>query len=224
MPGLPPQTLPDHRIVGGPDWTNTLRFNIEAKATSDVPRGMPGAQQKLFMLRILLAERFKLVVHNETIEGPVYALALSRRDGTFGPGFHRSQLDCAASRNAGRNSPPPGSPAAKGRLTCGFGANLLFGTMVGGGMTMAELAYVLSTVVDRAVLDRSGLTGAFDVDLRFSPEGLRDVPAARDVDRPVSDSPSIFTALQEQLGLKLESTRGPVEVLVINSVERPTED
>jgi uncharacterized protein (TIGR03435 family) len=96
--------------------------------------------------------------------------------------------------------------------------------MIGGGMTMAQLVYVLSTVVDRVVVDRTDLAGEFDLDLQFSVEGLGGVAAAQDVDRQLNDSASIFTALQEQLGLKLESARGPVEVIVIDNVEPPTPD
>jgi uncharacterized protein (TIGR03435 family) len=223
-PSFPPKPLPNYRVVGGPDWIDTLRFDIEARAASDVPRSTAGIGQKLLMLRTTLAERFRLVMHGETREGPIYALTMSRLDGQFGPQLQQSQLDCAANRNVGRPSPPPGSPAAGGIRTCGYAANLLLGTAIGGGATMTELAYLLSTVVDRVVVDRTGLTGEFDFDLQFGLEGLREVPEARDVDRQLDDSPSLFIALQEQLGLRLAETEGSVDVLVIDSVERPEPD
>jgi uncharacterized protein (TIGR03435 family) len=92
-------------------------------------------------------------------------------------------------------------------------------------MTMAELTLTLSKWLDRTVLDRTGLTGAFDVELQFSWEGLPGAPGRPPgVERPPNDNPSIFTAVQEQLGLKLESTRGPVDILVIDHAEKPTEN
>jgi uncharacterized protein (TIGR03435 family) len=95
----------------------------------------------------------------------------------------------------------------------------------GSAMTIPELTVFLSKWLDRAVSDRTGLTGSFDVELGFSPEGLTGIaPGPPGVERPPNDNPSIFIAVEEQLGLKLESTKGPVDVLVIDHAEKPTEN
>ena len=100
------------------------------------------------------------------------------------------------------------------------------GNLIGGGVMLPQLANTLSPFVNRIVMDRTGLTGGFDVDLQWLPDlqGRGTPPAGAPAPAIDPDSPSIFTALQEQLGLKLESTKGPVNVLVIDHVEQPTED
>jgi len=174
------------------------------------------------MLRTLLEERFKLVVHQETRDLPIYALTLARSDGKLGPKLVRSDVDCdkviaelaEAIRKTGR--PPLGPPGQAPPCSTGGPP----GKFTGNDITMQMLADVLIAsvnrmdAVDRVVVDRTGLSGGFDLTLEWTPDEL--VAA--------SSGASIFTALQEQLGLKLEPTRGPVEVIVIDHVERPTPD
>lgn len=167
------------------------------------------------MIRSLLAERFHLVVHRETRPLPVYALQQVRADGRLGPQLHLSSADCvaiAASRQA--------TPSADARPQCGVRAN--GGHMVAGGLPLAQLATLLSTLVDRVVVDRTGLTGTFDFELNWTPDRAPQRPDASASSSP--DNPSIFTALREQLGLKLESSKAATDVFVIDHVEQPTRD
>ncbi len=196
----------DHLVVGGPPWLNADRFDIVAKAADNAPPG-----QMLMMVRTLLADRFKLVMHRETREMPIYNLVLARGDGR---GVQPKPTTCV--------QPPPGGPApsavrdAQGRFTCGvnrFGGGEILLT----GSTLDALANRLGSVpgVGRSVVNRTGLDGRFDIELTFTPT-LSASPSA--------DGLSVFTSLEEQAGLKLEAARGPVEVLVIDSVARPEPD
>ena len=226
-PGLLPQPLADYQISGGPKWVRSDRFDVEAKAAGDVVRGSEGTQRKQLMLQTLLAQRFKLVVHHQMKDMPVYALVLARRDQTLGPKLQPSKVDCAALRRNPNYRPGPvfGTPAydPANRDLCGSGMSIE--GILKGGMTMTDLTVTLSRWLDRAVVDRTGLTGTFDVELQFSSEGLPGAPGPPPgVERPPNDNPSIFTAVQEQLGLALEPTTGRVDVLVIDRVERPTPD
>jgi bla regulator protein blaR1 len=208
----------DFQIAGGPAWLNDDRFNVLAKA----PDWTPAARIRL-MLRSLLMERFKLRVHNETREAPLYALVIARKDGALGPELRRSQADCADAPPQGQGppdpamrcnyvGPTPGSDLAPGR-----------GRMAIRGITMEGLARQLAPVVRRGIIDRTGLDGYFDGDFDIAaefgppppPPGVRDP-----LDRP--SLPSLFSLFPEQLGLRLEATRGPVEVIVTDAIEKPT--
>jgi uncharacterized protein (TIGR03435 family) len=153
-----------------------------------------------------LAERFKLVAHIENREQPIYALMASRTDGRLGPKLKASTLNCS------------GQPGQSDQCSMGGSFTGSGGTLKGVGQPLAVLATHLSTAVDRIVQDRTGLAGGFDFELAWSGSGLKSTPGAP------SELPSVFTALQEQLGLQLEPSPGLVEVLVIDSVERPTPD
>jgi len=205
--------LPDFLIVGAPDWIRTERFDIVAKA-----EGNPERAQLFLMLRALLADRVKLTVHRETREIPIYALVRAKTEGPLGPRLRPAAVDCVALMAAAQKGTP--LPPSN-RILCGTRARA--GTIAIGGMTMDQIALGLWPQLGRVVVDRTGLQGSFDLDLDFAPESS--VTASTGApDAPPGDAPSIFTAVQEQLGLKLESTRGPVEVLVIDRVERPTDD
>ena len=233
------------QLLGGPDWLGSDRFDIIAKAEGDIVPGPTGPLP--LMLRSLLADRFKLAVHTETREMPVYALVKARSDGRLGPQLTPSEVDCAAAR--GRGGPPPsgnpGGPGAPGFRGTNPPAPPIFGdggrppcgqfvgpaNIAAGGVTMAQLANLLSGRVQRIVVDRTGMTGNYDLELSWTPDQMpqgpppgalpQGVPSLPPID---PNGPSLFTAIQEQLGLKLESTRGPVDVVVIDRVERPTED
>jgi uncharacterized protein (TIGR03435 family) len=204
--------LQTFQVVGGPGWITSDRFDIVAKA-----EGNPTPPEVSMMIRSLLAERFGFVAHNEARELSIYALVLARNDKRLGPSLSASTADCdQTAAGGGRGGAAPPAPLRPGeRPTCGM--RMLGGQMIAGGMPISQLATSLSPSVQRIVLDRTGLTGNYDFDLTWTPD--------RPVDGPVDpNGPSIFTALQEQLGLKLESGRGPVDVLVIDRVEPPTEN
>jgi uncharacterized protein (TIGR03435 family) len=214
------------QIVGGPDWINTDRWDIVAKAQDDA-----AGPQLIIMLRNLLADRFKLVVHTEMRETPVYALVLARSDGRLGPQLRPSTVDCAAllASFKERKETPPNT--INGRPSCGTQTRP--GTMMTTATTIADFVRNLAPMAGRPIVDRSGLTGTFDIDLTWAPDQQpvdsaqgRGAPGTTPGTAPVPDGdrPSLVTAVQEQLGLKLESQRLPFETLVIDSVERPTED
>ena len=190
------------RIIGHPDWTNVERFDILAKPATE------GAtvEQMRPMLQALLAERFKMVATLEKRELQSYALVKARPDGRLGPNIKPAEKPCVGPRGEA----PLGIQCVQGG-GAGGGARAY-------GIPIVQLAPLLSLVVGRPVVDRTGLTGVYDLELRFSGErvdgGLPGDPTA----------PSIFTALQEQLGLKLEAEREMAEVLVITSIDRPTEN
>ncbi|HTS76414.1 MAG TPA: TIGR03435 family protein [Bryobacteraceae bacterium] len=212
-------------IVGGPAWVRTEMFDIDAKA-----EGAPGeAMVNGPMLQLLLEDRFKLKIHREMREGPVYALTVARKS-KLKPFVEGS---CAAFPNA------PSIPASpEGQRYCKNMISIFPPMIDAEGLTVAELGRMLELVVDRPVIDRTGLTTRFDMYLSYSPDGVtpRYLPggdldparfrgrsgpaAATDPDTP----PGILTAIQEQLGLKLVATRGPTDVLVIDHVERPSEN
>ena len=214
------------QIVGAPDWTETARYDITARAEGDIPRAGPGAPPGPlnFMLQDLLADRFELRAHRETRELPIYALTLARSDRKLGAGLRASTVDCAAMRGRGGRGFAPGPPPPGERPACGM--RMAPNEVVAGGATLAQLTQVLSQFTQRIVIDRTGLEGNFDIDLTFTPDRLPQGPPPPGVQLPSIDpnGPSLFTAVQEQLGLKLESERAPVEVLVIDHVERPTPD
>jgi uncharacterized protein (TIGR03435 family) len=224
-----PQPLPAFQILGGPKWIESDRFDIVAKAAGDPQPGPNGAPPEMFlMLRSLLAERFQLTVHRETREVPIYTLVMARGDGKLGPQMHASATDCAAVMSAMRGrGGPPAPPAPGERMPCSL--RMFPGSLSGGASTIAQLANVLARFVSRTVVDQTGLAGAFDFDLHWTPDQMPQArgdppPGAPPLPAIDPNGPSIFTAVQEQLGLKLESTTGPVDVLVIDRVEHPTED
>jgi uncharacterized protein (TIGR03435 family) len=204
----------EFQIIGGPGWLDSDRFDVVAKEPDGAGASVGGsiAPARLQpMLRALLSERFKLVAHRETRQLPVFALVMARSDRGLGPHLRPSTADC---------------PSA-------CGTRVGPGLIETRGRTMAQLAAAFSTLtntgstLNRLIVDRTGLEGNFDVDLRFTPENLPNFgpggppPGMAPID---PNGPSIFAAVQEQLGLKLAPERGPVEVLVVDRVEHPTEE
>jgi uncharacterized protein (TIGR03435 family) len=220
--------LQDFQIVGGPGWIASDRFDILAKAEGNLPPAPPGGPPGplQLMLRALLAERFSLVVHEDTRELPTYALVLARADGKLGPQLRGSDIDCAQMAGArGRGGPPVAAPQPGERPPCGI--RIGPGQMSAGGLPLSQFATALSPFVQRVIVDRTGLAGNFDVDLRWTPDQMPQgapPPGAPPLPPINPNGPSIFTAVQEQLGLKLESERSPVSVLVIDKVEQPMPD
>jgi uncharacterized protein (TIGR03435 family) len=221
--GIQPQQL-----VGAPDWISSERFDVVAKADGEldppVSRGGPSRLQ--LMIRSLLAERFKLEVHREPRQVDIYVLRRARADGRLGPELKPSAIDCEALAAQRRAGGPPPEPPKGDRPQCG--ARVGAGELVAGGQPLLELVSLLSGTVGRSVVDQTGLTGTYDILLKWTPDFVRQ----RTTGEPVRingvefapGGPSIFTALREQLGLKLESDRGTVEALVIDRIERPAPD
>lgn len=184
------------QVTGGPGWVSTSRFQIDARTE----RTTTPAQMRA-MVRHMLAERFALKAHTDVRERPIYRMVVARQDGTLGPSIYRvDDPEC------GGSNPQP----------CDLSS--WSGGLMSSGMGLQQLAEALSnasqtTGVDRLVVDQTNLAGMFGFTLMFSP--FNAAPQ-------VSSGASIFTALREQLGLKLEPARGPVRLLVIDSVEQPT--
>jgi len=214
----------DFRIFGGPSWIATDQWNIEAKAeegsvgqpTSTPDPSVPDPMT--LMLQSLLEHRFQLKAHRETKELPVYQLVVSKS----GPKFKLSE-----------DQTPPGSPGQGGRAPSRSGPvprggmRLGRGVIEGNGVTLANLIGLLSLQLGQVVIDKTELKSLYDFKLDWTPAiGLERVaPGALELTLPPPDSgPSLFTAIQEQLGLKLESAKGPVEVFVIDSVQKPSEN
>jgi uncharacterized protein (TIGR03435 family) len=211
--------------IGGPDWIDKDRFDVVVQAEKGAaltdPDGFPGPV--LAMVRAVLADRFGLVTHNEVRERPVYALTTARADRRLGAGLTPADADCSEGlRRMVAPAPgqrPPGPPP------CSFGGGP--GRIQGNVVTLAMFGNMLAGTVGRPVIDRTGMSGHFNITLEYALEAgiASHVPPGAPQDAPArSDAPSLFTALQEQLGLKLESTRAPVDVLVIDRVSQPTEN
>ena len=203
------------RIVGGPSWLDRERFDVTARA----PANTPDSQLPL-MLRALLSERFKLVARHERRDEAVNVLLLARADGRLGPKL-RPARDCL------KTLPPPGPDRfpelqTNQLIPCGVRMSISGQRRViqGGNSTIADLVRMLrdTGASDREVANGTGLTANIDFDLRYAPNTLR--ATAPDAEA----LPNLATALEEQLGLKLESRRGPVEYLVIDRIERPAPD
>ena len=202
--------IPGFQLVGGPSWVGSLRVDVLARGAATATRAEISA-----MVRGLLAERFNLVVRRDTREMPVYALVVARDDRRLGPRMQASTADCAATLKPGAAAPQ----TASGQLLCT--SRMTPFTINAGGMTMTRLAQTLSGIVDRTVADETKLPGGYDLQLAFTPERPPPPGAPPPAD---PDAPSIFAALQEQLGLKLDARRGMVEMLVIDRIDQPTEN
>jgi len=228
---------PDYQIVGAPGWMDTERYSITAKP----PEGVPPTAISVLLLN-LLKDQFQLATHLETREQAIFHLVRARTDGRLGPDLKATSVECqttiaerlaAAKAATGRGGPPPPLPALPGPndpLPCGF-VRIPPGLVAGSGRTIAELASgTLSDLTGRPVIDKTGLTGLYDFTLKYSPElgRVAGPPGLLSPGAPAlaidPDAPSLSVALQEQLGLKLESARGPVEVVVIDRFEKPTLD
>ena len=197
------------QIEGGPPWLDSDRFDITATAGGPATR-----EQRVSMLKALLEDRFKLVARIEPREMQVLALVLARSDRQLGPQLRPSAVDCEAIRAKADGPPPPG---ADGQPVCGGRSRA--GNIVARGVTMTEVARNITSQAGSFVVDRTGLIGGFDFDLQWTPE-----PAAGDGRRDILDGPSFTTALQEQLGIKLERQRAPIDILVIDRAEQPSPD
>jgi uncharacterized protein (TIGR03435 family) len=208
----------DHQIVDLPSWADSERFDIVTRAPQTAT-----PQQWQPMVQELLKERFSLTVRREMREMPIYIAERSRPDGTLGPRLQATAPAAAeycASQQLPAGSRPPADPAR----ICGMRQSI--GTIQGGNSVLVPLFRFVSQQAGRAIVDRTGLTGNFDFELRWTPDQFanRETPAVVNGNTIDPGGPSLFTALQEQLGLKMNAQRGPVEMLVVERIERPTEN
>ena len=213
--------IPLFRVEGMPDWV-TERFDVRAKA----PAGLsmePSAGVRTRLLRSLLEDRFNLKARFVTKEMPAMLVTLAREDGHLGPQFRTSNVDCEAAIAAARGR--SSGPVTPREPVCALGGSSA-SPICGRAVTMAQLTLGLSGVYQRPVVDMTGLTGRFDFDLAFTPDnpGGPGVAFGAICSGQSGDRPALSTAMQEQLGLRIRSGRAPVEVLVIDSIERPKEN
>ena len=207
--------IKEFQLSGAPPWLMSERYDIEAKAegnaTFDAMRPM---------LQTLLEDRLMLKVHQETKELPVYALMVGKAGK-----LHPAEGECPP--------PPKTLPLPEpGKMPSPCGNFFIFpGHISGQKLSATQIVNSLSRLTERIVLDKTDLTGKYDIDLQYTPEQSQLLappppPGVNQLPFPPIDpnGPSLFTALQEQLGLKLESTKGPVDILVIDHVERPSEN
>jgi uncharacterized protein (TIGR03435 family) len=212
--------FPIFRVTGGPAWLESTRFDIQAKASGPVPTTPGPPSPEVFrMLRTLLEDDFKLRVREVTQEQSIYRLVLARSDRRLGVRLRASTLDCEGLKTQGVSGPTSAPPPGEMPVTCGMWG--VPNRLSAGAIPMAQLVGLLSSRVGRFVVDDTGLDGVFDLNLEYTPEPAGPMPAPADQAPPAGDVPSIFTALQEQLGLKLEGGRGPVPVLLVESAEMP---
>jgi bla regulator protein blaR1 len=187
----------EHQLAGLPDWIGSQRYDITARPESYAETRKVDNTQMKTMLQAMLAERCRLAVHRETKEGPVYSLVVAKG----GPKL----------QDAGPDKKGVGMSAGRGMLQ-------------GHENTTAMIARALSDRVARTIVDNTGLTGNYNFTLKWMPDADKAPGLGLPEPSATADGPSLFTAIQEQLGLKLEPAKGPVEILVIDHVEKPSDN
>jgi uncharacterized protein (TIGR03435 family) len=191
----------NNQVVGGPSWVESATFNIEARAdsTTPFPTGPEADERMRLMLQFLLADRFKLSVHWDTREAQVYELGIAKG----GPKLKAVDASAATPR-----------------------MQVALGHFIGTAEPISQLVRNLSQRLGRPVIDKTGLSGRYDFELTYTPDPGQ-MPAGGLLPQggaplPDPNGPSIFAALEEQLGMKLQSARGPVQVLVVDHAEKPS--
>jgi uncharacterized protein (TIGR03435 family) len=227
------------RVRGGPAWVYSDRYTINAEtsdpaAAATTQEGFTPTKTSALlqgpMLRLLLEERFQLKTHRETEEVPMYSLTVAKGGLKMKPMEEGGCTPFDPTKNRPRDTPPGGKPwCVQGIGSADPRAMQSDWTINGNGQPMSNLAGALSIVMGRNVFDKTGVSGQFSYSIRFahdettpgefpaglpSPNSQSDVPAG----------PSVFTVLEQQLGLKLVADKGPREYLVIDSVQRPSEN
>lgn len=181
----------DFEVTGVPEWISSENFDIDAKAERPIRSVDEGYQ----MLKSLLEDRFSLKVHRETKEMPMYSLVVEKKG---------VKMKLSTDQSG----------------TTGGVREVRYGRIAGEAVPASTIAGILSGLAGRRVLNKTGLRGRYDVDLRYTPDSGQPGAAPEPTDSP--NGQSLFGALQTQLGLKLESTRGPIEILVVDHIERPS--
>ena len=205
-----PVPVAPREIIGLPEWARTEAYDIIAKPA---PGSNPTREQRAEMMRNMLIERMKVAGHIEEQERTVFSLVVARGDGRLGPQLKKSTLDCTPT------SPPDAAPQTRPSPPSQCGMRMGQGTIEANGITLDRLVPSLGGLAGGQVNNRTGLDGAYDLTLRFSPPRLNPDPSA-----PADEAPQFVTALQEQLGLKLVPQKAMVKILVIDHIERPTPD
>ena len=225
LAGYPLQTMPA-LVIGLPDWATADRYDVVARAR---PAATPDERQQMW--RALVTDRLKLQAHYETRERAGYNLVFARADKRLGPQLQPSTLDCAQppGPNVAATSAESAEAMAMTRCNVMMIVDPTGQGMYSGGTTVANLVRMLSgrggrLVVDRPIVDQTGLEGNYAVRLKFAGDSPSPISVTAGTPPSPGDGPSIFTAVQEQLGLKLESTTIQGQVLVIDHIERPTEN
>jgi uncharacterized protein (TIGR03435 family) len=193
----------DFQLLGGPSWMASERYDVAAKAeqpegTTLDPTSMTDdqIQSQIFeRLRVLLADRFHLAVHREMKEAPVYILVVGKRRSMLQPSHVSIEQRELRSRR---------------------------GVVSAQGVPLEMLTKLLSKELGRSVIDETGLGGLFDFKLEWTPDVTGSTVKEDGLPPAVPEGPSLFTAIQEQLGLQLRSRRSPIEVLVVDRLERPS--
>lgn len=230
--------VPDIQVTGLPGWATTDGYDVQARPEAGIA---PTTQQTQEMLQSMLEDRFGLKIRRETKSAPIYALVVSK-DGVkmklsadqtpfspAGPGPGGAPPPGGAVRvgpgGPAAAPPPPGAgpgtmagPIQRGMIMMGLGQ------LRAGAQTTAALAGLFTGQAGRKVVDQTGLTGLFDIDLKWTPDQLPNgapLPPGLEID---TTGPTLFTAIQEQLGLRLVPETGQVEVFVVESVQRPSEN
>lgn len=244
-----------NQFSGVPDWLNSERYDVQAKmdpSVADALKKLPPDQRALArqrMLQALLADRFGLKIHRETKQLPMYVLEVAKggpklKPTAWPPSPSAGAPNAPGAPGAKDSKPPPPPPLPPARKGSPPAANLVGGrgsmwstshgqaTIAANGGSVAQLSDLLSRMLGRPVVDKTGLTGEYDYTLQWTAEvqssntvaAANPTPAAM-APAPLADSgPTIFAAIQQQLGLKLESIKGPVEIIVIDHVNRPSEN
>jgi uncharacterized protein (TIGR03435 family) len=211
----------EFQVSGGPAWADSARYDIGAK-----PDHSAKWDEVMLMLQTLLVDRFQLATHRETKELPIYALVIARKDGKLGPGLTESKEGGCTKADPSKPFPlpEPGRPDAR---VCDTMRMSPRGFVRAVSVPLDSLAHTLADLLGRTVIDDTGLAGRFDISLEWTPDNIQAMQLPPEVPKPPpSDAPpvSIFAAIQERLGIKLESRKGPVEVIVIDRAERPSEN
>ena len=187
----------DFQLSGGPSWMDSQKYDVVAKADGSAPE-----DQVRIMLQKLLVERFRLKVSRQNKEAPIYALVIAKN----GLKMAKSSGDCKA---PGTITAPCGGFRVRNRSI-----------VTGQNVPLSELVDLLSILTGRVVVDKTALTGKFDIDLKWSPDATLAM-TAESADSESPNGATLFTALQEQLGLRLESQRGPIAIVVVEDAQKP---
>lgn len=215
------------QMQGGPSWLENEKYDITAKMEGNPEWTGPGDDRPdpiRVAMQALLADKLKLKLHKETKDQDVYALVMLK-PGTPGPALKPSPTDCRAlmeSVRRGATPLPQGPPPATGPVPCSIMGSP--GMIRFDGFPMSQVASMMVGQAGRMVIDRTNLPGIWQFVMTFAPEQRGPAPPGVDPPPVDPDAPNFFTAIQEQLGLKLESAKAPVEVTVIDAVEHPAED
>jgi uncharacterized protein (TIGR03435 family) len=214
------RAYPGTDIVGLPDWVRTERYDIATTSTLTTAT----AEDRIAMLRAMLADRFQLKVHIEQREQQVFDLVLARKDGKLGPGLTPSDVNCdsppaPSTERQDLSAPPPPCTVRMVGAVLRADKQGRLGDLMEGNASMDRLAEALRISAGRVVVNKTGLSGSYRIAMDYDMMGGRRPPS---VDPSLDAGPSVFTAVQEQLGLKLEPSKAQRDALVIDRIERPT--